>query len=94
MGGGSASPSLNGTDSFFATRPQVLRSCRPCSEGGTLFRMMHPHGEPLATARYQFWPDGFTAGRDQSGRLMVRDAEGATIAIEGEAIRDGRRLPG
>ena len=35
------------------------------------------------------WPEGFTAERDQSGRLVLRDADGATIAIEGEVFEMG-----
>lgn len=35
------------------------------------------------------WPDGFTTGRDETGRLLVRDADGATIAVEGEVFEMG-----
>jgi hypothetical protein len=35
------------------------------------------------------WPEGFTPDRDQSGRLIVRDADGATIAIEGKVFEMG-----
>jgi hypothetical protein len=35
------------------------------------------------------WPEGFTAERDRSGRIIVRNADGATIAIEGEIFEMG-----
>jgi hypothetical protein len=35
------------------------------------------------------WPEGFAALRDESGRLTVRDADGATIAIEGQVFEMG-----
>lgn len=35
------------------------------------------------------WPKGFTAGRDDAGRLVVSDDEGRTVAVEGEALEMG-----
>jgi hypothetical protein len=35
------------------------------------------------------WRKGFTAGRDQSGRLAVLDSEGAVVAVEGETFEMG-----
>jgi hypothetical protein len=35
------------------------------------------------------WPDGFATERDETGRLTVRDADGATIAIEGKVFEVG-----
>ena len=35
------------------------------------------------------WRDGYTAGRDGSGKVIVRDGDGATIAIEGETFQMG-----
>lgn len=36
------------------------------------------------------WWKGFTAERDESGRVVVRDGEGAIVAIEGERFEMGR----
>lgn len=35
------------------------------------------------------WPEGFTAQRDDAGRLVVRDAGGATVATEGATFEMG-----
>jgi hypothetical protein len=35
------------------------------------------------------WPEGYTAERGPSGQLTVRNADGRTIAIEGEAFEMG-----
>jgi hypothetical protein len=35
------------------------------------------------------WPDGFTAERDASGRLVVGDADGNPVAIQGEIVEMG-----
>jgi len=35
------------------------------------------------------WWKGFTAERDESGRLAVRDGEGAVVAVEGETFEMG-----
>ena len=35
------------------------------------------------------WWSGFTAERDESGRVVVRDGEGAIVAIEGERFEMG-----
>jgi hypothetical protein len=35
------------------------------------------------------WRDGFTAQHDDEGRVVVRDADGATVAIEGEVFEMG-----
>jgi hypothetical protein len=35
------------------------------------------------------WWKGFTAERDESGRVVVRDGEGAIVAIEGERFEMG-----
>jgi hypothetical protein len=35
------------------------------------------------------WWSGFTAERDESGRVIVRDGEGAIVAIEGERFQMG-----
>jgi hypothetical protein len=35
------------------------------------------------------WREGFTAGRDENGRVVVRDADGATVAIEGSVFEMG-----
>jgi hypothetical protein len=35
------------------------------------------------------WWEGFTAERDESGRLVVRDGEGAVVAIQGEIFEMG-----
>jgi hypothetical protein len=35
------------------------------------------------------WWEGFTAERDESGQLVVRDVEGAVVAIEGESFEMG-----
>ncbi len=35
------------------------------------------------------WPKGFTAERDGSGRLVVRDSDGGVVAIEGEIFEMG-----
>jgi hypothetical protein len=35
------------------------------------------------------WWKGFTAARDESGRVVVRDGDGAIVAIEGERFEMG-----
>lgn len=35
------------------------------------------------------WRKGFTAERDESGRLVVHDGDGAAIAVEGETFEMG-----
>jgi hypothetical protein len=35
------------------------------------------------------WPKGFTADRDDTGRLVVRDERGDAVAIEGETFEMG-----
>ena len=35
------------------------------------------------------WPKGFTANRDDAGRLVVRDERGDAVAIEGETFEMG-----
>jgi len=35
------------------------------------------------------WPEGYTADRDDSGRLVVRDTDGRTVAIEGDTFEAG-----
>ena len=90
MGGGSISPSpLTGTDLFFATHPQgpalmqaLFQGPLVVQEGCVLMGSPGNYSLPI-------WPEGFTAERDQSGRLVVRDADGATIAIEGEVFEMG-----
>lgn len=35
------------------------------------------------------WREGFTSARDSSGRLIILDADGATVAVEGQAMEMG-----
>ena len=35
------------------------------------------------------WQEGFTLGRDDQSRVLVRNADGATVAIEGEVFEMG-----
>jgi hypothetical protein len=35
------------------------------------------------------WPEGFTAARDDAGRVVVRDADGGTVATEGATFEMG-----
>ena len=45
-------------------------------------------GDPDAYA-VPIWPHGFTAGRDGSGRLVVRDDAGGVVAVEGKTFDMG-----
>lgn len=87
MGGGSISPSpLTGTDLFFATHPQGPALMQALFQGPLV---VHERCVLVGNAgEYSLpvWPEGFTARSDETGRLIVRDANGATIAVEGEVF--------
>lgn len=79
----------NGPDLFFATHPQgpavmqaLFRGPLVVQDGCVLVGSAREYSLPV-------WPEGFAAERDQAGRLIVRNAEGATIAIEGEVLEMG-----
>jgi hypothetical protein len=86
--GGSASPSP-GTDLFFATHPQGPALMAALFQGPLVVRdgcvLMGAAGDYSLPV----WPEGFAAERDRSGRLIVRDTDGATVAIEGEVFEMG-----
>ena len=90
MSGGSASPPpRSGTDLFFATHPQGPALMDALFQGPLVVHdgcVLMGNAGDLALP---VWPEGFTSGRDQSGRLIVRDADGATIAIEGKVFEMG-----
>jgi hypothetical protein len=89
-GGGSPSPSPSSeSNPFFATHPQgpalmqaLYQGPLVVHDGCVLMKSGSDYSLPV-------WPEGFTAERDPTGRLIVRDAEGATIAIEGEVFEMG-----
>jgi hypothetical protein len=62
-------------DALF-TGPLVVRD--GCVLAGTASNLILP-----------IWQDGFTAARDDAGRVVVRDGDGATVAIEGEVFDMG-----
>jgi hypothetical protein len=84
-----APPASNGPDLFFATQSQgpalmqaLWRGPLVVQDGCVLMRKAGDYSLPV-------WPEGFTAEPDQSGRLIVRNADGATIAIDGEVFEMG-----
>lgn len=85
-------PAAGGTEPelFFATKPEAT----PLSEqalhqgplvvrdGCVLIGSPNWYAVPI-------WPKGFTAERDGTGRLVVRDGKGGVVAIEGEPFEMG-----
>lgn len=74
---------------FFATYPQgpmvmdaQFQGPLAVQDGCVLIGSAGDYSVPV-------WPEGFTAERDPSGQLTVRNADGETIAIEGEAFEMG-----
>ena len=82
---GSAVPSAS--ELFFPTDPQLPNAVMEALfEGPLTVRhecVMIGRPRDLSIA---IWPNGFTAERDDSGRLVVRDARGNAVAIEGQAF--------
>jgi hypothetical protein len=83
-------PANTGPGLFFPTKPELdTVSMQALYQGPLVVR----DGCVLigASAAYTvpIWPKGFTAERDDAGRLVVRDGEGAVVAIEGEPFEMG-----
>jgi len=88
---GDAPPAANvpDTDVFFPTYPRgpvvmaaLFQGPLVVENGCVLMGNAGDYALPV-------WPDGFTAERDETGQLIVQDADGATIAIEGEVFEMG-----
>jgi hypothetical protein len=84
-----ALPASNASDPFFPTYPQegavmtaLFQGPLVVQGGCVLIGKAGDHSLPV-------WPEGFGTQRDENGRLIVRDADGATIAIEGQAFEMG-----
>jgi hypothetical protein len=85
----SQAPSSNDSDLFFATHAQgpasmtaLFRGPLGVTDGCVLIGGPGDYSLPV-------WPDGFTAERNESGQLIVRNADGATVAAEGEVFEMG-----
>lgn len=78
-------PSVPSTsDLYIATHPPGNASMQALYRGSVTTR----HQCVVIGSRGDYavpvWPEGFTAAQDDSGRVVVRDGDGAVIAVEGE----------
>lgn len=78
---------------FFPTQPDEPRAVMQALYRGAF--LVHDRcvfiGESPPAGNYSLpiWRKGFTASRDESGRLVVLDSEGAIVAVEGETFEMG-----
>jgi len=86
---GDAPPVSNEPDPFFATSPQGPALMTALFQGPLVVQEECVLVGNAGDYSLPVWPDGFTTGRDETGRLLVRDADGATIAVEGEVFEMG-----
>jgi hypothetical protein len=85
-------PAAGGTEPelFFATKPEATpvgelalhQGPLVVRDGCVLIGSPNWYDVPI-------WPKGFTAERDDTGRLVVQDGQGGVIAIEGEPFEMG-----
>ncbi len=86
----SDAPASTESDLFFPTKPEaggasndaLFQGPLVVRDGCVLIGRPDEYTLPI-------WWKGFTAERDNSGRLVVRDGEGGVVAIEGENFEMG-----
>jgi hypothetical protein len=87
----SDAPASTESDLFFPTKPEQQSGAmmQALYRGPLVVRdrcvLMGRRGEYTVP----IWWKGFTAERDESGHLVVRDGEGAVVAVEGESFEMG-----
>jgi hypothetical protein len=86
----SLQPASSEPELFFATKPeQDVLSMDALYQGPLVVRNGCVLIGSSGTYTVPIWPKGFTAARDRSGRLEVRDPQGAVMAVEGETFEMG-----
>jgi hypothetical protein len=86
----SDAPSSTERELFFPTRPgpgsggddALYRGSLVVRDGCVLIGGPGDYALPI-------WWEGFTAERDETGRVVVRDSEGTVVATEGEIVEMG-----
>lgn len=90
LAGCGSQPESSDPELFFPTKPEqggasmdaLFRGPLVVRDGCVLIGGAGEYAVPI-------WWDGFTAERDESDRLVVRDGDGAVIAIEGRTFEMG-----